>query len=100
MSSNLYRIALHGTRHAVTPAAALAEFESSDLDDLDTGLAHLGNGVGVAFVCDHHARFESDDVVPVIPLLTLLLILIATSLDDLELGDAKCGGARRHELCL
>ena len=61
--------------HAVPTASALAELEAGDLDDLDPGLAHLGDGVGVALVGDDHAGLEGDDVVAVVPLLPLLLVL-------------------------
>src|SRR5512133_482168 len=63
--------------HAVPAAAALAQLEALDGDDLDAGLAHLGDGVGVALISDHHARLEGDDVVAVVPLLALLLVGIA-----------------------
>src|SRR4029079_9047728 len=35
------RIALQGTGHAVPAAAALAELEAGDLDDVDPGRTHL-----------------------------------------------------------
>src|SRR5262249_59306789 len=62
-------VALDGAGHAVTAAAALAELEALDRDDLDPGLAQRGVGAGVALVGDDHPGLERDHVVPVVPLL-------------------------------
>ncbi len=68
--------------------------------DLDAGLAHLGDRVGVALVGDDDARLERDDVVAVVPLLALLLVLVATGLDDVELRHPQRVGDRAEEVCL
>src|SRR5438874_13525688 len=51
----LDRVARDGTRHAVSAAAALAQFEPRNRDHLDARHPHPVDGVGVAFVGDHHA---------------------------------------------
>ena len=81
-------------------AAALAQLEALDLDHLDAGLAHLGDGVGVALVGDDDARLEGDDVVAVVPLLALLLVLVAARLDDVQLLDAEGVGDGAEEVVL
>src|SRR4051794_19924093 len=81
------RVTQERTRHAVTAAAALAQLEPLDGDDLDARRAHLVDGVGVALVGDDHARLEGDHVVPVVPLLALLLVGVATGLDHPEVCD-------------
>ena len=63
--------------HAVGAAAAPAELEALDGDDLDAGLAQRGVGAGVALVGDDDAGLEGDDVVAVVPLLALGLELVA-----------------------
>src|SRR4029453_7494231 len=73
----LERVTDQRAGHAVPTAAALAQLETLDGDDLDAGLAHLGDRVGVALVGDDHAGLERDDVVAVVPLLALLLVGIA-----------------------
>ena len=70
-------------------ATSLAELESRDLDDLDPGLAHPGYREGVPLVRDHHTGLEGDDIVAVVPLLTLLLVPVAPRLDDVELPDSE-----------
>src|SRR5688500_20387697 len=92
------RVALDRARHAMPAAAALAELEAGDLDDLDTGLAHLRDRERVALVGDHHTGLERDDVVAVVPLLPLLLVAVASGLDDMELRDAEGIGHRRDEV--
>ena len=86
--------------HAVTAAAALPELEAGDLHHLDTRLSHLGDGVGVPLVGDDHAGLERDDVVAVVPLLPLLLVLVATRLDDVELRDTEGVGDGADEVGL
>src|SRR5688572_6697017 len=83
------RVALDRARHAVPAAAALAELEAGDLDDLDAGLAHLRDRERVALVGDHHTGLERDDVVAVVPLLPLLLVAVAAGLHDVKLRDAE-----------
>ena len=62
------------------PAApALPELEALDLDDFDTGFAHLGDRVRVALVSHDDARLQGHHVVAVIPLLALLLIRVSTA---------------------
>ena len=57
--------------------------------DLDPGLTHLRDRVGVALVGHDHTWLERDDVVAVVPLLALLLVLVASGLDDVQLVDAQ-----------
>src|SRR5205085_8028045 len=57
--------------HAVATAAALAELEALDGDDLDAGLAERGVAAGVALVGDDNAGLDGDHVVAVVPLLAL-----------------------------
>jgi len=73
----------------VPTAAALAELEALDLDDLHAGLAHLRDRERVALVGDDHARLQGDDVVAIVPLLPLLLVLVATGLHDLQVADTE-----------
>ena len=80
------------------PPRPLPELEPRDLHDLDPGLAHLRDRERVALVGHHHAGLERDDVVAVVPLLPLLLVPIATGLDDVELPDAEGVGHRRDEI--
>ena len=58
-------------------AAAAAELEALDRDDLDARLAQRGVGAGVALVGDDDAGLEGDDVVAVVPLLALGLEVVA-----------------------
>jgi len=46
----------------VRTAAALAQLEPLDLDDLDTVVAQLAVGEFVLVVPDHHTGFEGDEV--------------------------------------
>src|SRR3954452_14755238 len=94
------RVADYRTRHAVPAAAALAELEPLDRDDLDAGLTHLGDRVGVALVGDDHTRLERDDVVAVVPLLALLLVGVTTGLHHLQLGDPHGVGHGGEEVLL
>ena len=83
--SPLDRIAQERAGHAVPAAAALAELESANREDLDARLAHLGDRVGVALVGDDDTGLERDGVVGVVPLLAFLLVLVAARLDDGQL---------------
>ena len=83
------RVAHDRAGHAVPAAAALAELEALDRDDLDARLAHLRDRERVALVGDDDAGLERDDVVAVVPLLALLLVGVAAGLDDVELRDAQ-----------
>ena len=65
-------------------AAALAQLEPGDRDHLDAGLAHLGDGEGVALIRNNHTRLQRHGVVGVIPLLALRLVLVAAGLDYLS----------------
>src|SRR5689334_24893470 len=82
-------VALDRARHAVATAAALAQLEALDRDDLDPGLAQRGVGAGVALVGDDHAGLERDHVVPVVPLLPLGLEGIPAGLDHPHLAHAQ-----------
>ena len=94
------RVADDRAGHAVPAAAALAELEALDRDDLDAGLAHLRDRERVALVGDDDAGLEGDDVVAVVPLLALLLVGVAAGLDDVELLDAeRVGDGRRGSPC-
>src|SRR6478735_2608005 len=84
----------------VAAATTFAELEALDLDDLDAGLAHLGDRVGVALVGDDHAGLERDDVVAVVPLLALLLVLVAAGLDHLQAVDLQGVGDGAEEAVL
>src|SRR5215211_6030892 len=77
-------VALERTGHAVPAAAALAELEPLDRDDLDARLAHLRDRPGVPFVGDDDTGLHRDDVVAVVPLLARLLVDVASGLDDLQ----------------
>src|SRR5262245_11754554 len=96
----LERVADQRAGHAVPAAAALAQLEAIDGDDLDAGLAYLGDRVGVALVGDHHAVLERDDVVAVVPLLAFLLVGVAAGLDHPELGHPQGVGHRGQEALL
>ena len=63
-------------------ATAFAQLEALDGEHFDAGLAHLGDGVGVALVGDDDAGLEGDGVIGVVPLLSFLLVLVASRLDD------------------
>jgi hypothetical protein len=91
-------VALQRAGHAVAAAAALAELEAGDLDHLDTGLAHLGDRVGVALVGHDDARLEGDDVVAVVPLLALCWYCVAAGLDDVQRFDPECIGDGAEEV--
>src|SRR5262252_6824857 len=82
-------VALDRAGHAVAAAAALAELEALDRDDLDAGLAQRGVGARVALVGDDHPGFEGDHVVAVVPLLALGLERVAAGLDDPHLGHTQ-----------
>ena len=82
------------------PPRPLPSSKPCDLDHLDAGLAHLGDRVRVAFVRDDDAGLERDDVVAVVPLLALLLVRVATGLDDVQLLDAERVGDRADEVVL
>ena len=70
-------------------AAAAAELEPLDRDDLDARLAQRGVGARVALVGDDDAGLERDDVVAVVPLLALGLERVAAGLDHAHLADAE-----------
>ena len=82
------------------PPRPLPSSKPSISIDLDAGLAHLGDRVGVALVGDDDAGLEGDDVVAVVPLLALLLVGVAAGLDDVELGDAEGVGDGAEEVLL
>src|SRR4029453_8224136 len=100
ITRSLDGIADQRTGHAVPAAATLAQLEALDGDDLDPGLAHLGDRVGVALVGDDHAGLERDDVVAVVPLLALLLVGVAAGLDPPQLGYPQGVGHRGQEAFL
>src|SRR4051794_9758311 len=93
-------VALDGAGHAVAATAPLAELEPGDLDDLHASLAHLRDRERVALVGDDHTGLQRDDVVAVVPLLTFLLVLVATGLDDLQLAEAQRVRHGRDEVLL
>src|SRR5262249_59846110 len=70
--------------HAVTAAAAAAEFAATDRDHLDPLLPEEGVGVDVAVIGDDHPRLDGHDVVAVIPLLPLGLVVVAAGADDAQ----------------
>ncbi len=80
----LYRIALERAGHTMTPAAALPQFKPRDGNNLHPRTAHAGDGVGVAFIRDHHPWRQSDGVIGIIPLLPLHLILVTASFNDVQ----------------
>src|SRR4051812_27210834 len=82
-------VALERTRHAVAAAAALAELEAFDRDDLDALLAQGGVAAGVALVGHDDAGLEGHHVVAVIPLLALGLEGVAAGLDHAHLVDVE-----------
>ena len=84
----------------MSAASSLTELEAFDRDHLDTGLSHLRDRVGVALVGHNHAGLQRYDVVTVVPLLSLLLIDVATGLDDVQFGDAQCIGDCAEEVRL
>ena len=98
LSSASDRFPHDGARHAVTSAASLAELEARDLHDLHPCLAHLGDRERVALVGHDHTGLERDDVVAVIPLLSLLLIAIPPGLHDVKLRDTEGIGHRGDEI--
>ena len=63
-------------------AAAFAQLEALNGDDGDAGIAHVLDRVGVLLVGDDDARFQSDYVVAVIPLLAGLLVCVAAGGHD------------------
>jgi hypothetical protein len=73
----------------VTAAAALAQLKARDRDHLDADLAQRGVGPGVSLVRHHHAGFQGDHVVAVVPLLALGLEGVSAGLDDAHLADAQ-----------
>src|SRR3954466_11728794 len=82
-------IALDGAGHAVRAAAATAQLEAFDRDDLDAGLAQRGVGAHVAFVGDDDAGLESHDVVAVVPLLALRRQRVTARFDHAHGADAQ-----------
>ncbi len=94
------RVPLQRAGHAVTAAAPLAQLEALDRDDLDTGCPHLVDREGVALVGHDDTGLDCDDVVAVVPLLALLLVGVATGLDDLHLVHTHGVGDRVKEAVL
>src|SRR2546430_17625551 len=80
-------VARQGAGHAVAAAAAAAQLGADDGDDVDTGLAQQGVGVGVAVVGDDNPWFESHQVVAAVPLLPGGGVDVAAGLDDAELAE-------------
>src|SRR6478735_11962791 len=78
-------VTLQGTGHAVPATPSLPHLEAVDLDDVDAGLAVLLVAVDVLRVRDDDAGLQRDDVVAAVPLLALLLRLVASRRDDVEL---------------
>ena len=68
----------------MTAAPAAPELRPPDCDHFDTGFAQQRVGRGVAVISDNHARLEGDDIVAIIPLLSLLIVGIPASLNDIE----------------
>src|SRR4029079_17225426 len=71
----LDRVADDRTGHAVAAAAAATQFRPDDGDDLDPGPAQQRIGMGVAVVGEDDSRFDGDEVVATVPLLTLVVVL-------------------------
>src|SRR4051812_37941145 len=77
--------------HAVTAAAAAAEFGTDDGDDFHACLAQDRVGVGISVVGDNHAGLDRDQIVSAVPLLALAVITRAARAEHTELGQAECG---------
>ena len=70
-------------------AAAAAELLAGDRMQLDTRVCELLVGRLVALVTDDLAGCQRDDVIAVVPLVTLGLELITTGGHDFQVGDPK-----------
>ena len=68
----------------MTAATTLAQLEAWNGDHLHTGRAHLGNCVRITLIRNHHARFQGDGVIGIIPLFSLHLILIPARFDNVQ----------------
>lgn len=59
------------TADAAGAATTEAELAAGDGDDVNAGLAEPGVGVDVAFIGDHHAGADGEDVAGILPPLTV-----------------------------
>src|SRR6478609_9439619 len=83
------RVADDGTCHAMAASAAAPELLARDRVHLDAGLGELEVGGLVALVGDDDARGQRDDVVAVVPLVSLGLELVAAGRDDRQIGEPE-----------
>ena len=70
-------------------AAAAAELLAGDRQDLDARLGELGVGGLVALVGDDGPGRQRDDVVPVVPLVSLGLELVTAGGDERQVGEPE-----------
>ena len=104
-SSATSELVFHGiaddwTGHAVTAPTAPAQFAGADGDDFHASLAQQGVGVSVAVIADHHARFQADHVVAIVPLLAFGGEAVAAGLDNAQFLQAQGLGDDGHEVLL
>ena len=64
--------------------APTPQFGAADGDHFDASGLECGIGIVVAVVADDNARPQRDDVVSIVPLLTLALIDIAAGWNDMK----------------
>src|SRR4029077_12456946 len=83
------RLANDWTRHAVAAAASATELLPGDGEHLDARLGELRVGRFVPLVPNDDAGLDRDDVVAVVPLVSLGLELVAAGRDDLHVGDPE-----------
>ena len=101
-SSATSELVFHGiaddwTGHAVTAPTAPAQFAGADGDDFHASLAQQGVGVSVAVIADHHARFQADHVVAIVPLLAFGGEAVAAGLDHAQFLQAEGFGDHFEE---
>ena len=94
------RVALDWAGHAPGATAAAAELEALDLDHLDPCVPEAFVRLDVAVVGDDDAWLEREDVVAVVPLLTLGLVAVAPRLDESDPGKSERTSDRREEVVI
>src|SRR3954471_14273016 len=82
-------VSLDRAGHAARASTATAELAARDGDDFDALLAQVGVGRDVALVAHDDAGLDGQEVVPVVPLLTLRSSDVLVGLEDRDLVDPE-----------
>ncbi len=84
----------------MTAAPAFAKLKTGNGYHLHAGRAHFGDGIRVALISNHHAWFQGNRVMGIVPLFPLHFIFVSARFDHVQALYLECIRNRSEEILL